>query len=461
MSALPRPDIPPGARRELADALHDLHHRAGWPSLRRLASAAGCSHTTVSKVFSSTALPSWGTLELLVEAMDGDTADFHELWLAASDPNGGRAAPAETGIAGRRSELAVVRHHLEHGSGLLLVTGEAGIGKTALVTAAARSADVRVATGHCRPLSTQVPLLPIGDLLREVLEDSEWFSVALKSCPPYVAQALAPLLPELGPPAPAPPGSEVARQQLFSAIPTFLAALAQTRPVALLLEDLPWADSVTLDLVETMVARGVGQPLVATWRSDDPDTSAAHQSWRARVARSADVVTLGPLSVEDTATQLELLTGHARSTAETDRVYRRSRGHPLYTEQLATSTDDEGVPTALADLLTRRLSTLDERSWRLARALGVADRPLTPEQLARVAGDSGDLVAPLRTLMRERLLARDTGLDVRLRHPLIAAAIRLQLVPGEATEVHRNLAELLSGLPDPPASEIAGHWRAA
>jgi tetratricopeptide (TPR) repeat protein len=462
MSALPRPDIPPGARRELADALHDLHHRAGWPSLRRLASAAGCSHTTVSKVFSTTALPAWGTLELLVEAMDGDTADFHELWLAASDPTGGRPAPPETGIAGRRAELAAVRHHLERGSGLLLVAGEAGIGKTALVTAAARATDVRVATGHCRPLSTQVPLLPIGDLLREVLADSEWFSVALKSCPPYVAHALAPLLPELGLPSPAPPASEVARQQLFSAVPTFLAALAETRPVALLLEDLPWADSVTLDLVETMVARGVDLPLVATWRSDDPDTSAEHESWRARVARSADVVTLGPLSVEDTATQLELLTGHAPSAEETDRVFRRSRGHPLYTEQLATVTgEDEGVPAALADLLTRRLSVLDERSWRLARALGVADRPLTPEQLALVAGDSGDLVAPLRTLWSQRLLARDTGSAVLLRHPLIAAAIRLQLVPGEATEAHRSLAELLAGLPDPPASEIAGHWRAA
>ena len=81
MSALPRPDLPPGPHRELVDALHDLHHRAGWPSLRALAAATGVSHTTVSKVFSSPALPSWGTLELLVEAMDGDGARFHDLWV--------------------------------------------------------------------------------------------------------------------------------------------------------------------------------------------------------------------------------------------------------------------------------------------------------------------------------------------------------------------------------------------
>jgi hypothetical protein len=49
VGALPRPELPPGPRRELNDALHDLHHQAGWPSLRTLAAAAGCSHTTVDR----------------------------------------------------------------------------------------------------------------------------------------------------------------------------------------------------------------------------------------------------------------------------------------------------------------------------------------------------------------------------------------------------------------------------
>ena len=89
VSALPRADLAPGPARSLNDALHDLHHRAGWPSLRTLAAATGVSHTTVSKVFSQPALPTWGTLELLVEAMDGDGAHFHELWLAASTPTDG------------------------------------------------------------------------------------------------------------------------------------------------------------------------------------------------------------------------------------------------------------------------------------------------------------------------------------------------------------------------------------
>ena len=94
MPALPRPELTAGAPRDLNDALHDLHHKAGWPSLRKLAAAAACSHTTVSTVFSSAQLPSWGVLELLVEAMDGDPEEFRELWLAASAPAAPTAASA-------------------------------------------------------------------------------------------------------------------------------------------------------------------------------------------------------------------------------------------------------------------------------------------------------------------------------------------------------------------------------
>ena len=67
--------------------------------------------------------------------MGGDTGRFHRLWLAATTQTESTPAPA-TFIAGRTTELAVVRRHLEAGTGLLLVTGEAGMGKTRLVAAA-------------------------------------------------------------------------------------------------------------------------------------------------------------------------------------------------------------------------------------------------------------------------------------------------------------------------------------
>ena len=102
MSALPRPELAPGPSRTLNDALHDLHHSAGWPSLRALARDTGVSHTTVSKTFSAPTLPTWGTLELVVEALDGDTSEFHDLWLAASTP-ADRPGPRAPRIAGRKA----------------------------------------------------------------------------------------------------------------------------------------------------------------------------------------------------------------------------------------------------------------------------------------------------------------------------------------------------------------------
>src|SRR3954469_5628698 len=129
MGGLPRPDLSPGPQRELVLALHQLHHRDGWPSLRKLAAVVGVSPTIVSGIFSTARLPSWGALELLVEALQGDVGEFKELWFAAGSQSGA-VLPAV--IAGPVAELAVVRRHLRR-SGMLLVTGEAGIGKSRLV----------------------------------------------------------------------------------------------------------------------------------------------------------------------------------------------------------------------------------------------------------------------------------------------------------------------------------------
>src|SRR3954452_806105 len=221
MGTLPQPDLKAGPHQDLVHDLHALHHRAGWPSLRVLAHEAGCSPTTVSTVFSSTRLPSWGVLELLVEAMDGDVHGFHELWLAATTPieSDGATVP----IAGRRSELAVVRRQFDSASGgLLLVAGEAGMGKSRLVSVAAGEAAPAtwVASGSCLPLSADVPLLPVADALRGLydVEDGRWLRDALDACPPYVAGSVGRLLPELTLPLGAPPerDDDWSRYRLFT-----------------------------------------------------------------------------------------------------------------------------------------------------------------------------------------------------------------------------------------------------
>ncbi|PUA82228.1 ATP-binding protein [Nocardioides currus] len=465
MSALPRPALPAGAHRDLNDALHDLHHRAGWPSLRTLGKQTGVSHTTVSKAFSATALPSWGTLELLVETMDGDTTAFHDLWLAASSTGPDDPAPTPR-IAGRRAELSAVRRHLETGTGLLLVTGEAGMGKTTLVDAATQKTDTFIATGHCLPLSSAVPLMPVADLLRSVLRSDGgdgWWRAAVDGCPPWTTEILTRLLPELTTtPTAAPDDSP--NQVVGVAVRLVLEALASRRALAVVLEDLHWADTATLELWEHLLT-GPTVPVVGTWRLDDVSVAPANAEWFTRVRRMATVSTLAleALSAEETGHQMALLTGREPTVPEVEATYARTRGLPLFTEQLAAeSPDADTVPRLLSDLLDTRLGQLTGPTWVAARVLGVAERPLTSAVIATGTGlDPREVTDALRVLGERHLLATVSESAVTVRHPLLAEAIQRRTMVGEREEQHAGLARALAESPDPVPAEVAHHWRAA
>ena len=141
MGALPQPAVPEAPLARLFERLHELHHRAGWPSLRTMAKEIGCSPTTVSVAMSQPRLPRWGMVELIVETLGGDVEEFHGLWLAAS---GTAARPALTEpviprqlpgtvsmFNGRETEFAQLDAALASRAGLV-IAGTAGVGKTAL-----------------------------------------------------------------------------------------------------------------------------------------------------------------------------------------------------------------------------------------------------------------------------------------------------------------------------------------
>ncbi|WP_163507663.1 ATP-binding protein [Fodinicola acaciae] len=146
MGALPRPRLPEGPAKDLFDALHELHHRAGWPSLRDMAREVGCSHTTISAAFSGPKVPRWGLVELIVETLGGDGERFHQLWLATAGGGGEtvradaapRQLPADVaGFSGRDEQLSsldrLCRTTGESGAVVIsAVSGTAGVGKTAL-----------------------------------------------------------------------------------------------------------------------------------------------------------------------------------------------------------------------------------------------------------------------------------------------------------------------------------------
>jgi hypothetical protein len=460
MGALPRPDLSPGAHRDLVEGLHQLHHQAGWPSLRALARETGVSHTTVSKVMSSPALPSWGTVELLVEAMGGDVAHFHRLWLDASAPHGAASSP--TPVAGRGAELAALRRHLEAGTGLLLVEGDAGMGKTTLLAAAIEPLGPAIVVGHCFPLSANTPFMPLVDALRSLheIDGGQRLTAALAECAPYVAGQVARLLPELSSVASARPAGEWARPQLFGALGSLLRTLSDRARIALVIEDVHWADANTLDFLEHLTGHGSPVPMAASWRLNDLSTASWSTDWFNRVRRLPCVgeIVLSPLSEDATADQLRRLAPEMDPAT----VYARSRGHPLFTAQLAAHGEDGDLPRLLADLLDSRLGTLDGSAWRVARVLGVADRPLRFDVLAEAAGGDADSVrSGLRALADRWLVTSHGAQSAVLAHPLLAEAVRRRLLPGEGPEQHRVLAQVLGRTSDTAPAEVAEHWQAA
>jgi tetratricopeptide (TPR) repeat protein len=453
VSALPRPDLPPGAHRDLVEALHDLHHRAGWPSLRTLAKAAGCSHTTVSAVFSSARLPAWGVVELIVEDLDGDVAEFHKLWLEAG-AEGSNAPPAPR-LAGRSEELVRVRRHLEARTGLLVVTGEAGIGKSRLVSAAIEAADPHVALGSCLPLSQAVPLMPVADALTAAwaADRGSRVEALLANGPAYLRSGLGRLIPELEGGS----GREPDQRHIFLAVERLLAG--PNGRLALVLDDLHWADPATLDLIEHLVARQAPVTLLGTWRLEDPLVPSHAQGWWERMRRlpATTTLALGPLDRAGTVEQVEQL--GVATPGFADRVFARSGGQPLFTEQLAVHGGDD-LPELLGDLLNRRLGELGADAERVATWLGVADRPLSGADLAALSGlDDERTASALHELASRYLLATPT-MAVALRHPLLAEAARHRLLPHERQAAHRGVAMLL-GETGAPAAEVAEHCRAA
>ena len=280
---------------------------------------------------------------------------------------------------------------------------------------------------------------------------------------PTSGAALRPLVPELDDLFPARAGAGRGEwwRRLLSAVGAVLSALAASRPIAILLEDLHWADATTLDLVEHLLRRDPPLPVVVTYRQGDPVTS------RDRRLAGADPAPPGGDHPQARPT-------HPRRERRADGPPRRDRnaerggpdasalGRVASVRRAARAVGGPcDVAEPLADLLDRRLAGISSEEWVIARALGVGDRPLTAAELRAVTDLTPyALTAGLRAL-DGRHLTRTGEHDVGLRHPLFAEAARRRLVAGEASDAHRRLALALAEERDAASAEVAEHWRRA
>ncbi|MEU6712808.1 AAA family ATPase [Nonomuraea sp. NPDC046802] len=355
-------------------------------------------------------------------------------------------------LVGRSAELAklvrVLGSAAEGMAGVALVGGDAGIGKSRLVTelvSQAREQGFNVLVGQCAELGDALPYLPLAD--------------ALRGAEPAVREAAAahPMLGQLLPGRESAPSTGLTQQRLFGSL---LGLLADVQPVLFVIEDLHWADRSTRDLL-VFLSRMVQNERVCvagTYRTDDIHRRHPLRSVLAELKRLPTVtnVDLGPLGsgeISDYVTTMGEVGAH-----DLRLIVSRADGNPFYAEELfAAMAEGDSLPDGLASLLMSRVEVLSEAGQRVLRAAAVAGRRVEDDLLREV---SGLPLAEFEEAVREivsRGLLKIKGNGYTFRHALLQEAVYTDLLPGERTRLHGAFARLLTSPAELAHHHLAGH----
>lgn len=378
-----------------------------------------------------------------------ETEAMHELALAAADgdrpAHAPAPAPASPGIVGRTDELARLDRCLAQvafsGGSLLLIEGDAGIGKTTLIDAWSRRAegDAVVLRGRCDELGRDLPLQPVADALAEHLR-----AVGPERARSILGDDATTLAPLLGPvtasKATVVADTESARMRIFAALVAVLDRVGEGIPTVLVIEDLHVGSAGTLAWMAFARRRSRRTLVVATTRPGG-----------ARGLQAGGHMPLGSLDRE----AVELLVGAARA----DDLYRRSGGHPLLLAALADSAD-EALPATVRDAVAARVESLGTDVAATLRAAAVLGPDCDLELVAQVARTPvADVLDHLESAARAGLIVERGG-HFEFRHQLIREALDAATGAARRALFHQQAARALAGRPRPDALAVAVHARA-
>jgi DNA-binding CsgD family transcriptional regulator len=377
-------------------------------------------------------------------------------------------------LVGRDRERELLDRHLAAalaGRGrLVLIGGEAGIGKTALATALCRSAEAQgalVLVGRCYDLTETPPYGPWVDLFRHYPARE-----GLPALPPHLAR-----IGTAGPVA--------SHDALFAQVQDFLLSVAATRPLVLLLDDLHWADPASLDLLR-FLAREFTQAailLLATYREDE-------------LTRRHPLARLLPLLVRETAAERLSLRAldraavrdlvdcrYALSEEDAKRLVaylvERGEGNPFFLGELLRALEDEGIvaatgdgwrlldlgqarlPTLVLQVIDSRLARLPDEAQELLTIAAVIGQEVPLALWQTVSGVPEEaLLAAIEAASEARLLqAAGDGTSALFVHALIREALYAALLPPRRRVWHRRIGDALAHTAAPDPDAVAYHFR--
>ncbi|HEU5422727.1 MAG TPA: AAA family ATPase [Nitrolancea sp.] len=388
----------------------------------------------------------------------------------------GQAGGALALIVGRAAEQRQLRLALEAtlaGRGrVVLVSGEAGIGKTALVEDLAGQAAARgclVLRGHAYDLSVTPPYGPWLEIFRAY-------------------QPLARDLPPL--PAFVESAEELARagsqEQLFAAVAEFFAAVAARRPLLLVLEDLHWADQASLAFLRVLARQVATQRILiaVTYRTDEPRQHGLYPLLPLLVREAhAERLDVPPL---DERGQRALVRGRYRlDEGDADRLERylaaHAEGHPLFAQELLRTLEQERilrleaarwrlgelarprVPLLLRQVIEGRLARLDQATRQLLQIAAIIGQEV-PLELWQQVAEAGDeaLAVAVEQGQAAHLLEEAPGEALyRFRHALFRQVLYAELNVLRRRAWHRRAAEVLAAGARPDPEPVAYHYQQA
>jgi DNA-binding CsgD family transcriptional regulator len=386
-------------------------------------------------------------------------------WKAVREGTGaGVVSPV---FVGRAAEIAALEEALAATPRTVLISGEAGVGKSRLVQEfATRVAGcARVLTGGCAEVDG-LAYAPFTAVLRQLVGEIGACSVAAL-LPGGEPGELARLLPDLGR-AEVEADVEMARSRLFERTLTLVERIADrsAMPVVLVLEDVHWADRSSRDLLSFLIRnqRTAQASLIAvTYRCDELDDTHPLRGLLADLDHLGWVQRLDVprLAKRDVIAQARGILGREPDPARIEEIYRRTEGNPLFVEVLL-GHEGRDLPESLRDLLLTRIRRLPEETRQVLRVAAAGGVRVGHRLLASVAAlDDAALARVLRPAVAANLLVVDAEADTyAFRHALIREAVYEDLLPGERITLHARYGNVLDN--DQAAHrELARHWYAA
>jgi DNA-binding SARP family transcriptional activator len=406
-------------------------------------------------------------------------------------------AEPRTALVGRGKELSELQGAWQRAAGgrggLLLLVGEAGIGKSRLVAElaeTARAGGARCLSGRCFEASASQPYGPIIEALRAAAATEDLAGLGLGE---VWLRELARLVPELATGLPrgdnAPLDGLRDRERLFESVRLLVAALAARGPLLIVLEDLHWADETSLSLLGSLTRHLAGLPvlLLGTYRAEE--LGAESRRLLRALAATGRRLGLGPLSATDTAALVgQLANGGAPPERFGRRLHEATGGNPLFVVETVRALVDQGtlalqdgqwttpstaaadayaalpVPDSVGLIIDARLDRLPDDARTLLEAAAVLRRDFAFDLVHAAAAVPAPAALDALDVLVEQGLLREhselAGPEARydFSHALVREQVYQGLLGARRQYLHRQAAGLLESSLPVAADRVAYHY---